>query len=1141
MADYKTTIDFNDRPLVEGLERAIQAADRLDRKIDLIQDSLNKTGRNTGGADNFTKSLNSKVVAADNATKAAARFGRAAGLSFAAFNIGAGIVQGAANSLAGLGNTMVGLGAQTETARANFTTFLGSVEKADEALKSLNDFAAATPFTQNQIIDGGGQLLAFRVEQEKLVPVMQQLGDLSKGNGEVFKDLIRIYGQAKTATTVYNEDLLQLTERGIPIYETLAEVLKRPVGEIKKLSAEGQITFPLLEQAFQKLTTEGGLFAGLMERQSKTFAGLYSTLQGDAEQLAASIGSLLIPSLKEAIIEADNLIKSIDAKAIGAALAEFGDAAEPFINTIKEGVARDIIPALDRYKSELSGVIDLVQDFTSDLNKNGDVSRLLKNALELVTGAFARLADVINFSISAVVDFSRPIIEALTPAVSSTINLINGLIEKFNELDSTTKNTGSAFTVLGKAVGVIVEIAGIAIELVNEVVAAVLNLGDSARSADPLIRAFGDAINFITAPLREFWAFTVRATNATLEFLGVTESAAQRNARAFVDQAKAAEDAARQTITESSELATYYKNREDADNKAAQNEQKNNAARLAGKKKTQEQLTKDAEKAERERQRLILELMRDETERAIAEEKFRYAEQVKEIKTYFKNKAEQQKRLEDAAAIHAENLTKIQAEANDKLQQELNKTLARERGFIADREQLFLDMAKNAAENNKNIADIQAQIAESVAAGYIQRLKASGAGEEEIALKQQQFDLAIKKVRIENELAFQEALLKATSVGDTARIEQIQKNIELLKSDLSNVKFEIEGSAIPDNFVTATLKDLKNVRASIADALGIKVDELGPLANSAKSAIGGLADALAAITEVQIEENDRLIDSINERIDKQKDLVEKERDAKQRGLANSLDAQQKELDGLLKQREDAEKRATELQERTVRQQLIQDSLAQISGTATSVVNILKDTTKIPFVGVALAAIQIASLFALLASSRAKAKAATRLKDGGLIPWGRTDEDGKIGYQIEDTGIMVGGNEFVMRRKSTVPNIRFLHRMNKGEFDQIDLNELVNRSVLYRPNYDISYKKSSVFQHDMTEQMQEKGIRLTADKMDKIINDAVERQTNALLRNGFSRLMALGQRMYDQNGNLVHFSIDAAGNEYKRTEINGTPE
>lgn len=191
----------------------------------------------------------------------------------------------------------VELAAKYETLRTSFTTFLGSAAKADEVLGQLNQFSTATPFTPDQVNEAGKALLAFGFTSEQLVPTLKQIGDVSAATGKDFNELALIYGKARTAGTLYAEDINQLTEAGIPIIAEFAKQLGVSEGQVKKLASEGKIGFAELEKAFRNMTSEGGRFFGLTEAQSKTLSGRISTLQGDFDNLRRAIGEKLAPAV----------------------------------------------------------------------------------------------------------------------------------------------------------------------------------------------------------------------------------------------------------------------------------------------------------------------------------------------------------------------------------------------------------------------------------------------------------------------------------------------------------------------------------------------------------------------------------------------------------------------------------------------------------------------------------------------------------------------------------------------------------------------------------------------------------------------------------------------------------------------------
>lgn len=191
---------------------------------------------------------------------------------------GIGAVVGAAfGALRGIGSG-IGLAAELEQTEVAFTTMLGSADAAKAMMGQLSTFAASTPFEFPGIASAAKSLLAFGVSAGDIPNTLRMVGDVAAGVGVNLEDLAQIYGKAKTSGKLMAEDINQLTGRGIPIIKELAKQFGVSEGEVKGLVTAGQVGFPQLQKAFESMTGKGGQFAGLMEAQSKTLGGLWSTL-----------------------------------------------------------------------------------------------------------------------------------------------------------------------------------------------------------------------------------------------------------------------------------------------------------------------------------------------------------------------------------------------------------------------------------------------------------------------------------------------------------------------------------------------------------------------------------------------------------------------------------------------------------------------------------------------------------------------------------------------------------------------------------------------------------------------------------------------------------------------------------------------
>ena len=233
-------------------------------------------------------------------------FGFKDALSFAGVSMG---LEAAVQGVIGLGKAAIGSSIEYEQLSISLGVLLGDASKVPSVLEEWKKFSDATPFEPEQVNKAGKALLAFGFESEQLVPLMTKIGDVASGTGKDFNELATIYGKARVAGTLMSEDINQLTEAGIPIMEELAAVLGTSTDKVKKMASEGKITFPLFEQAFGRLTGEGGKFGGMMDKLSQSTGGIISTLKGEFDGFLRTIGDALLPIIRDLALAAMPLLK----------------------------------------------------------------------------------------------------------------------------------------------------------------------------------------------------------------------------------------------------------------------------------------------------------------------------------------------------------------------------------------------------------------------------------------------------------------------------------------------------------------------------------------------------------------------------------------------------------------------------------------------------------------------------------------------------------------------------------------------------------------------------------------------------------------------------------------------------------------
>lgn len=207
---------------------------------------------------------------------------------------GAALSLGVTAPIMGMAGAAIKAAAEQEQLQIAFTTMLGSGERAAALMEDINEFSAATPFQSMEVQESAKMLLAFGVGAEDVTDTLRRLGDISAGIGAPLKDMAYLFGTSRVQGRLFSADINQFTSRGVPIIAALAETLGIAQNEVKGLVEEGKVGFPELQAALGYMTDEGGQFAGLMEAQSQSMAGLFSTLKDNIELSAAAIGKTLV-------------------------------------------------------------------------------------------------------------------------------------------------------------------------------------------------------------------------------------------------------------------------------------------------------------------------------------------------------------------------------------------------------------------------------------------------------------------------------------------------------------------------------------------------------------------------------------------------------------------------------------------------------------------------------------------------------------------------------------------------------------------------------------------------------------------------------------------------------------------------------
>lgn len=190
-----------------------------------------------------------------------------------------GVGLGGAAAFQGIVKAPLELAGNMEQARIGFSTLLGSEQRAATFLKELQLMAAKTPFEFPQLQESARLLLAFKWQSEDIIPTMTAIGNAAAGLGagpEGIERIVRALGQMRAKGKVSAEEIMQLTEVGIPAYDILQKKLGLTASQMDNIGKSGIKAEVAIKALIAGMDEQ---FKGMMKNQSMSLLGLWSTIK----------------------------------------------------------------------------------------------------------------------------------------------------------------------------------------------------------------------------------------------------------------------------------------------------------------------------------------------------------------------------------------------------------------------------------------------------------------------------------------------------------------------------------------------------------------------------------------------------------------------------------------------------------------------------------------------------------------------------------------------------------------------------------------------------------------------------------------------------------------------------------------------
>lgn len=177
-----------------------------------------------------------------------------------------------ASVVGSLPGDVLAVGKEFENLGIRFETLEGSAEKGREALEWVRQFAVDTPLDLAQAANAYARLKNFGIDPTNgsLLAMVDAMAASGQGL-QMLERLTLATGQAWAKGKLQGEEILQLVEAGVPVWEMLEKATGKSAAELQKLSSAGKLGRDVIQQLIDEI---GKKYVGASEKMAKTLDGI---------------------------------------------------------------------------------------------------------------------------------------------------------------------------------------------------------------------------------------------------------------------------------------------------------------------------------------------------------------------------------------------------------------------------------------------------------------------------------------------------------------------------------------------------------------------------------------------------------------------------------------------------------------------------------------------------------------------------------------------------------------------------------------------------------------------------------------------------------------------------------------------------
>lgn len=383
-----------EKRLAAELAKAKAAVGDNTDEVRRLENELRKASR-------ASSEYRSRVDAARDAMASGTRRVLAFAAAYISLNAAFGLVQKGLNLVRDGIYSMLETGDRFEGMQTQLTALMGSIEGGEQATEWIKRFTRDTPLQLQDVTEAFTLLKAFGLDP--MDGTLQAITDQSEklgGGMEKLTGISSALGQAWAKQKLQGEEILQLVERGVPVWDLLQKVTGKNAEQLQELSSKGKLG----RDVIRDLITEIGKAAeGSAAANMSRLTGIVSNLRDVAADFLDRIAkSGALDYVKQQLLGVADAIDQMDkdgrldalAESLSNAFVQGSEKVREFVQELAQVDFNKLIDDSARWFNSFGEHIDTA------VGQIETVLRPARTGVNVVTAFFAAWVTGLSFALS---------------------------------------------------------------------------------------------------------------------------------------------------------------------------------------------------------------------------------------------------------------------------------------------------------------------------------------------------------------------------------------------------------------------------------------------------------------------------------------------------------------------------------------------------------------------------------------------------------------------------------------------------------------------------------------------------------------------------------------------------------------------